>query len=222
MSIAKHHVTIKGVKDGLVFLLDDSCEFESLIEELEYKLDKSHQQILTGPIIHVRVKLGKRMVTKQQKDKIRSIISRQGNLLIQSIESDDQDDAALKSDKTFHVSRGIVRSGQTLKFKGDVLYIGDINPGGTIECTGSIYVLGSVRGVIHAGCEGDNEAIIAAAHLKPTQLRISSVISRPPDEWGVEEAYMEFAYLKQGQMEIDKVTQVHRIRPESQLLFKGV
>ena len=26
----KHHVTIKGVKDGLVFLLDDVCEWQRI------------------------------------------------------------------------------------------------------------------------------------------------------------------------------------------------
>ncbi|MDF2961927.1 MAG: septum site-determining protein MinC, partial [Paenibacillus sp.] len=31
MTAVKHHVTIKGVKDGLVFLLDDTCEFADVI-----------------------------------------------------------------------------------------------------------------------------------------------------------------------------------------------
>jgi septum site-determining protein MinC len=47
-------------------------------------------------------------------------------------------------------------------------------------------------------------------------LRIGSVISRPPDEWGVEETYMEFAYVLDGKMEIDKIHHLHRVRPELQ------
>ncbi|MGO4276001.1 septum site-determining protein MinC, partial [Paenibacillus sp. TAF58] len=53
MSVTKHHVMIKGVKDGLVFLLNDACEWQILLQELQHKLEKTHQQILTGPIIHV-------------------------------------------------------------------------------------------------------------------------------------------------------------------------
>ena len=222
MSTAKHHVTIKGVKDGLVFLLNDQCEFQALVEELEYKLEKSHQQILTGPIIHVDVKLGSRVISEAQRSTIRSIIGRQGNLLIQSIHSNIPEDEKHKVKQQMNVAKGMVRSGQTLHFAGDVLYVGDVNPGGTITCTGSIYVMGSVKGVIHAGFDGNQDAIIAAAHLKPTQLRIAGVISRPPDEWGIGEMVMEFAYLREGQMEIDKLAQVHRIRPGPHLIFKGV
>ncbi|TKH34718.1 hypothetical protein C1I59_18670, partial [Paenibacillus polymyxa] len=58
MAVKSNHVTIKGIKDGLVFLLDDQCEFEDLLGELRFKLEHSHQNILTGPIIHVDIKQG--------------------------------------------------------------------------------------------------------------------------------------------------------------------
>jgi septum site-determining protein MinC len=221
MTTAKHQVTIKGVKDGLVFLLSDQCEFDDLVKELEYKLEKSHQQILTGPIVHVHVKLGGRIITDQEKDKIRSLIGRHGNLLIQSIESDKKEPESAVPKLQMHIVKGIVRSGQSHSYDGDVLFIGDVNPGGSITCTGSIYVMGSVRGVIHAGFDGDQDAIIAASHLRPTQLRIADIISRPPDEWGIEEAVMEFAYLKDKNMEIDKITQLQRIRPGANVILKG-
>ena len=37
-------------------------------------------------------------------------------------------------------------------------------------------------------------AVIAASLLRPTQLRIADVISRPPDEWMTGDAMMEFAF----------------------------
>lgn len=33
MTVKSNHVTIKGIRDGLVFLLDDQCEFEELLYE---------------------------------------------------------------------------------------------------------------------------------------------------------------------------------------------
>jgi septum site-determining protein MinC len=216
-STAKHHVMIKGVKDGLVFLLDDACEWEIVLQELKHKLEKTHQQILTGPIIHVHVKLGSRVIDEQEKEQIRSIISQKGNLLIQSIESQGpRTDGTEEAAKEIKVIRGMVRSGQTLHHVGNLLFLGDINPGGTIVCTGNIYIMGSLRGMAHAGVDGDEKAIIAASHLRPTQLRIAGIISRPPDEWGIDEAFMEFAYIKDGKMEIDKLGHMHRLWPDSE------
>jgi len=216
MSVPKHHVTIKGVKDGLVFLLDDACEWETLLKELQHKLEKTHQQILTGPIVHVHVKLGAREVSEELKEEIRAIIGQKGNLLIQSIESHQPDPAGDKpAEIPVKTLKGMVRSGQTLHHEGHLLFLGDVNPGGTLTCTGNIYVMGSLRGMAHAGLNGDESAIIAASHMRPTQLRIAGIISRPPDEWGIEEAFMEFAYIKEGKMEIDKLHQLHRLWPES-------
>jgi septum site-determining protein MinC len=215
MAAAKHHVMIKGVKDGLVFLLDDNCLFEEIIQELHHKLEKTHQKILTGPIIHVHVKLGKRAVSNEQKDEIRSIIGQKGNLLIQSIESQAVDPLTILSNTCdVKLIKGIVRSGQTLVKEGNILFLGDVNPGGELISSGSIYVMGSLRGMAHAGVDGDDKAIIAASHLRPTQLRISTIFSRPPDEWGVNEAFMEFAYVKDGKMEIDKIHHLHRLDME--------
>lgn len=220
MAAARHHVTIKGINDSLVFILSDQCDFEQLIEELRYTIHTSHQQILTGPDIHVEVKLGKRLLTDEEEQAIREVFKTKENLIVQSISSDVPVETDEPDEPQLRVLKGIVRSGQTIIEDRPILYVGDINPGGTIISTGDIFVLGSLRGMAHAGISGDEHAVIAASHLRPTQLRIADVISRPPDEWGIEEAFMEFAYLREGVMEIDTITQLHRIRPNSKV-FKG-
>jgi septum site-determining protein MinC len=215
MSASRNLVTIKGVKDGLVFLFNDTCSFAELCSELLHKLEKTHQKILSGPLIHVHVKLGKRMVSDEEKAQIRALISAKGNLIIQSIESAEPEGMADDHHKNaMKIIQGIIRSGQTFRHEGDLMLMGDVNPGGTILSTGDIIIMGSLRGLAHAGIDGNEDAIIAASYLKPTQLRIANIISRPPDEWGIEEAFMEFAYIKNGQMEIDKINQIQRIRPE--------
>lgn len=214
MTAVKHRVTIKGVKDGLLFLFDDSCTFEELVGDLKHKLEKTHTNILTGPLIHVFVKLGNREATEEEKETLRGIIAARGNLLVQSIESEADKLKALE-DSRIQMIKTIVRSGQVLHIEGNVMLMGDVNPGGTISATGDIYVMGSLRGMAHAGIHGNEGAIIAASHMRPTQLRIAQVISRPPDEWGVGETYMEFAYINNGVMEIDKIQHIHRIRPEA-------
>ncbi|MFS0872740.1 septum site-determining protein MinC [Paenibacillus xylanilyticus] len=220
MTVKSNHVTIKGIRDGLVFLLDDQCEFEELLYELRYKLEHSHQNILTGPIVHVDIKLGSREVTEDQKEAILDILKQKGNLLIRSIDS-----PALKPEvkgpPPIVTMCGMVRSGQVLHHEGNLLFLGDINPGGTVTCTGDIYVLGSLRGMAHAGIGGDEESIIAASVFAPTQLRIADIISRPPDEWESRDTGMEFAYLQDNQMQIDKMSNIVRLRRDFNV-FKGV
>ena len=218
MAVKSNHVTIKGIKDGLVFLLDDECEYEELLAELRYKLEHSHQNILTGPIIHVDVKMGSRRITEDQKQDMLDILKQKGNLLIRSVEFPESEP---KQAPVYAIMSGMVRSGQVLRHDGDLLFLGDVNPGGSILCTGDIYILGALRGLAHAGFEGNEEAIIAASHFAPTQLRIAEQISRPPDEWETRETSMEFAFLQNGAMQIDKISNIVRIRRDFNV-FKGV
>lgn len=214
-------ITIKGVKEGLVFLLDDQCDFVELLDELSAKLDK-HVQQFNGPIVHIFIKLGARQLNEEDKERIKAIFRKQGNLLIQSIESDPPEvDPDAKAVPQLHTMIGMVRSGQTVEYDGHMLLIGDVNPGGTIRCSGDVYVLGALRGSVHAGTQGNEEAIIAASLMRPTQLRIADVISRPPDEWTSAEPWMEYAFLREGKMAIDKLTSLGRQRKEV-MLFKGV
>ena len=222
--MTKPHVTIKGVKDGLVFILSDTCLYTELIEELTHKLNKTHDQILSGPSVAVQVKIGTRVLNQAEREQIAGLIGSRENLLVQSIESERPAPAEpLDRSEPITVIKGIVRSGQVVDHTGNLLLFGDVNPGGSIQATGSIYIMGSLRGLAHAGKDGDELAIIAASHLCPTQLRIAGVISRPPDEWEFEkEAFMEFAHIRDGDMVIDKISQLYRIRPEAQILDEGL
>lgn len=91
-----------------------------------------------------------------------------------------KDDEA-SEDKTLLLRRTL-RSGQKIHYYGNVVVFGDVNPGAEILCSGDILVLGALRGVAHAGYEGNSEATVFALCLEPTQLRIANYISRSPDE----------------------------------------
>lgn len=80
-----------------------------------------------------------------------------------------------------HIIRKTVRSGQRIEREGNVVVLGDVNPGGQVVATGDIIVFGSIKGVVHAGVRGNEQARIMAWDLKPTQLRIAGLITRAPD-----------------------------------------
>ncbi|MGO0122816.1 septum site-determining protein MinC [Desulfothermobacter acidiphilus] len=82
--------------------------------------------------------------------------------------------------RTLMIERTL-RSGQSVFYDGNVVILGDINPGGEVIATGDVIVIGALRGTVHAGAGGDEEALVVAFRLEPTQLRIANHISRPPD-----------------------------------------
>ncbi len=98
-----------------------------------------------------------------------------------------------------------IRSGQAIHYVGNVVVLGDVNPGGEIIAGGNIVVLGSLRGIAHAGAQGNQLAIVAAFRLEPTQLRIANHITRAPDGENWHPQQPEVARIKNGVVVIEKL-----------------
>lgn len=73
--------------------------------------------------------------------------------------------------------RGTLRGGQALHNLGNLVVVGDVNPGAELVASGDIVVFGALRGVAHAGAQGDRGARVIALELSPTQLRIATAIA---------------------------------------------
>jgi septum site-determining protein MinC len=74
-----------------------------------------------------------------------------------------------------------LRSGQRVAHSGNVVLLGDVNPGAEVVAGGNIIIVGSLRGVAHAGTPDNRQAIVVALKFMPTQLRIADLIARSPD-----------------------------------------
>ena len=107
------------------------------------------------------------------------------------------------------VLRGTLRSGQVVSHTGHVVLIGDINPGAEIVAGGDIVVWGKLRGKAHAGATGNEEAVICALQLAPSQIRIASVIARSPER-GKPPKAAEVASVHDGQIVVERWDKVHR------------
>jgi septum site-determining protein MinC len=77
--------------------------------------------------------------------------------------------------------RGTLRGGQALAQVGNIVVVGDVNPGAELVASGDIVVLGALRGTAHAGAQGDANARVIALELSPTQLRIATCIAAGGD-----------------------------------------
>ena len=91
-----------------------------------------------------------------------------------------------------------LRSGFSVKHSGHVIVIGDVNPGAEIVAGGNVIVWGRLRGVVHAGADGSEEAFICALDLSPTQLRIAGQIALTPQRRG--KSQPEMAHLINGKV----------------------
>ncbi len=84
------------------------------------------------------------------------------------------------SKTNFH--KGTVRSGEYINVHGDLLILGDVNPGAIVSAEQNIIIWGRLLGIAHAGRDGNSRATISALQLKPVQLRIANKIARGPQD----------------------------------------
>lgn len=81
---------------------------------------------------------------------------------------------------TLYIQRTL-RSGQSISSEGNIVIIGDVNPGSEVIAQGDITVWGILGGIAHAGSEGNKYARIRALKMNAIQLRIADVFARRPD-----------------------------------------
>lgn len=80
--------------------------------------------------------------------------------------------------------RRTLRAGYRIETRNPVIVLGDVNPGAEIISAGSVIVWGKCFGSVFAGIEGNQQAVICALELRPTQLRISDMIASPAQKKG--------------------------------------
>ncbi|WP_431027337.1 septum site-determining protein MinC [Lysinibacillus sp. LZ02] len=211
----KSYVHIKGTKNGLVLRLDDQCAYSELVEELEQKVSEGG---IDGKV-EVQLHLGNRYCTDLQKQQLIQVVQSTGKMLVSRILSDvltieeSNQQVAQQKCETYV---GIVRSGQIVRTCGDIVVIGDVNPNGRIEAGGNIYVLGKLKGIAHAGIDGNEEAVITAAFFAPTHILIADQMEVMSNEQQFVLKHREqlCAYLNsEGEISYGHVQEVRKIRP---------
>lgn len=228
--MAENGVLFKATVNGLVVVLKDDEDFATVMESVEKKLDSSGR-FFKGASLDVKYR--GRKLSRDEEKKIVELMTKKTGAEIKSFEEDVQDPSeavvpqapAAKMQMKKHMYfkgidegitkfyRGTVRSGQLVHSDGNLVVIGDVNPGGEVVAAGNVVVIGALRGIVHAGSDGNKEALVVALSLNPTQLRIADVITRSPDEIGTKGLPIpEMAFVK------DDMVYIERFLPQS----KGV
>lgn len=116
----------------------------------------------------------------------------------EEIEYVEEPSLEMKNGEAGMLVKRTLRSGANISHNGHVTVIGDVNAGAQIIAGGNVVVWGRLRGMVHAGAEGDEAAMVCAIDMSPTQLRIAGHIAIPPEERG--ETRPEIAFVREGQV----------------------
>lgn len=123
-------------------------------------------------------------VTQEAANTVEEVSS--DDIQVVTLEEEDDIEELRKHDReteqfpTLYIHRTL-RSGQSISSDGNIVIIGDVNPGAEIIAKGDITVWGILGGIAHAGSDGNTYSKIRALKLNPIQIRIGNVFARRPD-----------------------------------------
>ncbi|MBR0350274.1 MAG: hypothetical protein IJH76_00345 [Clostridia bacterium] len=176
----KNCININLKRDELVIKIQEDATYDNILESFKKKLPEL-KKLYKDDKTPIRV-TGKLLKNKEI-DELQELIKEEIDVQIEfdspkslglaSIKKTFDQDIALSETK-FH--RGSLRSGQKMEIEGSIVIIGDVNSGAEIMASDNIVVLGSLRGLAHAGAKGNKQAIIAAGVFDSVQVRIANIV----------------------------------------------
>ncbi|GAB6109597.1 septum site-determining protein MinC [Fusibacter bizertensis] len=189
---------IIGIK-GAHFNYKEKAAIEALIsDDFGIEIESLEDFELT---VKPQIKVIEKPITKTEPIEVSTPVTEKSNKEVTPV-SVRKENASLCDT---HFVFGTLRSGKSVHFPGHVVVIGDINPGAEVVAEGNIIVMGRVLGFIHAGSAGNDQSVIIANLLKPTQIRISTYISVPPsDDESFHTTVPEKATVSNGMIKIEK------------------
>lgn len=202
-------VIIKGSKSGITVFLDNEMPFEELLESVSDKF-KNASKFFNNANMAISFD-GRDLSAEEEKKILNIISDVSDlNIVCVLDENNDMktvyEDAVKKAIASAAVQaqtpapvqqpvsqavtdprttcmfyKGTLRSGQVFEADGSVVVLGDVNPGGKVIAKGSVIVLGSLKGNIFAGVDGNENAFVVALEMSPMQIKIGDIIARSSD-----------------------------------------
>lgn len=224
-------IQIKGIRDGLLVSLGEAgwpVVQRALLERIEAQpdffkgarlsLDVGAQALKSAELTFLRDQLSERGITLWAVVSTSPVTENTAQLLglaTRLFKPTPQREQNRPAVGTFPVAKGIddetalwvnktLRSGTRIEFAGHVVVFGDVNPGAEIVAGGSVIVWGRLRGFVHAGAQGNQEAVVCALDLSPTQLRVADEIAVAPKRSGKPQP--EVVRLKDGRLQAEPWT----------------
>ena len=206
----KNPVILKGRKEGIAIVMDADMPFEQLTEHFRQTVLDAKQFFEGGK---ANITFTGRTLSDTEETALLEIIMTETTLKVPILAPDGFKTPTIaravtptrlaSNERVTAYYTGGLRSGQVIRSNASVVVVGDANPGSEIIAEGHVIVLGSLKGVVHAGCSGDESAFVSASLFQPTQLRIAGNITVIPEE--NRNKIPARAYLKNGKVRVEQL-----------------
>ena len=176
-----NNIKISQTTNEIILNVNVIAEINEILEELQLKLPRLRDFYQTSTI---PMRVTGRLFTENEIKKVKAAINAE---IPVEIKFDDISDLlglhAIK--RTFEVDTDIsetkfiqnsLRSGHREEYPGSIVVCGDVNFGAEVVAGGNIMILGALRGVAHAGANGNTMALISANNIDVTQIRIANLV----------------------------------------------
>jgi septum site-determining protein MinC len=236
-------VIIKGVREGLLLILDDDVPFSQVLTELVERIN-AQPNFFRGAAVTINA--GRRIIDSPDFDVLYRMLTRNGMRVQTFVSLSAQSRMVAESlgvtsrPPTFaagdagislgprqrgmpsarmevpdegapEVGTGLflrcdLRTGQSVRYGGDVCVLGDVENGAEIVAEGDVVVWGALRGLVHAGVGGDDEAVVCALQMRPNQLSIAGIVSRFPasaEQYEGDDQPPELARVEDGRIVVE-------------------
>ncbi len=206
-------VTLKGSPKGIMILIDEQdIELakiqlkEKLSESKDFFNEESLEVFLTSTTLtDVEVYSLRQIVSEELFNTNVLFIEHTPKLLPKqhSVLDDLADDEGITK-----FVRTTVKSGEILKTTHNLIVIGDVEKGATVQSCANIFVMGTLLGKAHAGCEGKGDSVVVAMRLLAEEISISDKKTQP--KTGALKKFLpgvpEIAYLLNDEIKIEQYT----------------
>ncbi|MFC6207432.1 septum site-determining protein MinC [Levilactobacillus tongjiangensis] len=169
---------LRGTQNGYDLVLKQSASLDQILVDLKALLEnlKVDPQALASAKVSLDVLTEDRILTADERTRIEQLVANYPRFEIHKISANVMtiDDALqLKERDNVHLLSKIIRNGQEVNMKGDILFLGTIHEGGKLVTTGNIFSMGDVMGILQAGYPDDESKLIMGNLQSAQQVRIA-------------------------------------------------
>lgn len=210
----KELVEFKGSKRGIIVNIKKVASFDEIKQSIVDRLESSVGFFNGAKICAINCECLSDIQIIEIKDDISSRFD------IEFVEEYERKDIC--NFQTKYVNN--LRSGENVEFDGDIIVMtdmksgsqvsstsnvvvmGNIDPGARVVANGNVIVMGIVKGFIHAGSIGNENAYVVANNLNAKVLQIAENIAEDPDDEYYEEEKLvspEIALVNDGRIVIE-------------------
>jgi len=207
-------VQVKADRNGFTLVPDPAASFESVMDFLRRRMEQSREffhatqmvlDLRTSPLRTDEISALHEMLV--EKAMVKLVEVRLSEDLSLTLEGEARRRKAVlkesipESDAPVIV-RSTCRSGVRIVSASDCVVLGDVNPGAEIVAAGDVVVFGVLRGIAHAGAEGERSARIWAISIEPSQIRIADLVAVPPRGGKPVPKRFEVAEIQNGAIQV--------------------